>query len=135
LQNARELTLTYNKHQTPFFGHTQIQAQYLAHWLSARLNWNIPIQIQSADWEYVGPGNLISLQFSADHLHVDCKRLPEHPSQIRVEISHAASCDLPYQFVLGKSSTGQSLAKEITRQGTSAHYSQVLQRIHAKNVG
>jgi glucose-6-phosphate dehydrogenase assembly protein OpcA len=135
LSSAKRLTITYNDHTTPFFGHTQIQALYISHWLSSRLQWNIPVEISSADWQNVGPGNLIAIEFETAQTHVIAKRNEQNPSHIRIEISSKEKCDLPYQFVLGKSSTGQSLAKEITRQGTSNHYRDVLKKIYAKNLG
>jgi hypothetical protein len=44
-------------------------------------------------------------------------------------ISCPVSCELPYQYVLGKTATGQSLVQEITRRGTSEHYLEMLKKL------
>jgi hypothetical protein len=41
---------------------------------------------------------------------------------VKIFITSKEKCDLPYQFVLGKTATGQSLVQEICTKGTSTHY-------------
>lgn len=133
LAQAKKVRITYNCRKTLFFCHNKIQALYFSNWLCNRLHWKVKPEIIAVEWENLGPGNLIALDYETDDNHiVQCKRLFDELHQVRVEKSDLKKCDLPYQFVLGKSATGQSLAKEITRQGTSSHYLEVLR---ANNLG
>ncbi len=136
LGRANRLVITYNCHTTPFFGHTRIQALYVAYWLASRLQWKFRVDFQLVDWLEVGPGNLVALEFATEQgIFVQCKRLPKEPQRVQVHIETREKCDLPYQFVLGKAMSGQSLAKEVTSQGTSPHYLETLRAIDAAILG
>lgn len=144
LQHLKQLTLTYNARPTEFFCHLKIQSMYLLSWLSDRLNWtcktanqklqfqfeSFSASIESTEWEKLGPGTIIGARFETkkDSL-VDCARIKDRYHYVEIQISSPEKCDLPYQFVLGQTATGQSLVKEICMKGTSDHYIAMLRQL------
>lgn len=152
LEELTHLEITYNARESAFFCHLKIQAMYLLNWLSSRLQWTfqkatpqlqftfqspkqpLSVSIQNASWKQLGPGTILSLrlQTATDH-HFDCLRLQELPHQATIQISSKVKCELPYHFIFGQTATGQSLVSEITTQGTSSHYLDMLQHILLTN--
>lgn len=130
LTQAKTFQITHNSHNTPFFCHNQIQSLYVKTWLKTRLHWNLEPKIISEDWEKLGTGNLIAIRFETKNgLCVDARRIPEELHQVQIQKNDAVKCDLPYQFMLGRAATGQSLVKEVTAHGTSLHYLDVLKEL------
>ena len=141
LQNISTLHILYNARPTEFFCHLKIQSIYLLSWLSCRLKWSflkatndlaftfkdLTASIEKAQWEKLGPGTIISVELTTKKKEVfTCARIPERYHYVTIQISSLSQCDLPYQFVLGQTATGQSLVKEICMKGTSAHYLEML---------
>jgi glucose-6-phosphate dehydrogenase assembly protein OpcA len=150
LRNLSRITLQYNARPTEFFCHLKIQSMYLLSWLSGRLGWDVkktsktlsfefsfenkPIaaSIGSSVWDHLGPGTVISINFETKtKLHFDCTRLKERPHSVNIQISSQEKCDLPYQFLLGQTATGQSLVQEICMKGTSGHYLEMLKLLQS----
>ncbi len=152
LKSLNALTISYNARETEFFCHLKIQSIYLLTWLSSQIGWTflhsktlenkvfftfeLPDQsrpefsIQSERWEKLGPGTIISVNLSSKDGHVyTCARILEQYHHVAIQISTPHQCDLPYQFVLGQTATGQSLVKEICTKGTSSHYLEMLQKL------
>ncbi len=152
LKSLNALSISYNARETEFFCHLKIQSIYLLTWLSSQLGWTflhskalenkvfftfqLPDQscpefsIQSERWEKLGPGTIISVNLSSKDEHVyTCARIPEQYHHVTIQISTPHQCDLPYQFVLGQTATGQSLVKEICTKGTSSHYLKMLEKL------
>ena len=147
LSKLNELSLvkiTYNALPTEFFCHLKIQAMYLLSWLASRLNWkfekagrNFHLQFEKLDakiseesWKKLGPGTVISASFQTDDGSLfEAKRIPEQHHHVKIQVSSSEKCELPFQFVLGKTATGQSLVTEICKKGTSSHYLDMLQRL------
>lgn len=142
------LKLTFNAAQTEFFCHLKIQALYLLAWLSSRLEWtfvesqsNLKFLFQSEKekiqatisedrFEKLGPGTIISALITTKTGHIfEASRIPEMYHHVKISISSSETCELPFQFVLGKTATGQSLVKEICTQGTSFHYLDMLKEL------
>ncbi len=136
--------LSYNNRETEFFCHLKIQAVYLVAWLSSRLHWNflkaspefyfqfrgIDVKIQSENWEELGPGTVIAIDFqTSDGISYETRRIPDQCHQVKIQISTLEKCELPYQFLLGRTVTGQSLVKEICTKGTSLHYLAMLEEL------
>jgi len=147
LANLSKLSILYNARPTEFFCHLKIQSMYLLSWLASRLKWTyrkanknlqfqfaegIDASIESTQWEKLGPGTIISVRLltHADETF-DCVRIPERYHYVSIQISSKHKCDLPYQFVLGQTATGQSLVKEICKKGTSAHYLEMLRGLQS----
>ncbi len=141
LQNLKSLNILYNARPTEFFCHLKIQSMYLLSWLACRLKWTfgsankklqfkfktLTASIESTEWEKLGPGTIISVHFASHNDEVfDASRIPERYHYVAIQISSPHKCDLPYQYVLGTTATGQSLVKEICMKGTSAHYLEML---------
>jgi len=152
LQHLKNLKITYNSKETEFFCHLKIQSMYLLGWLSSQLDWEFidsketkkslnfhfktksgksEFTIESSEWEKLGPGTIISVDLeSVDHHVYTCARIPQQYHRVAIQISTPEKCDLPYQFVLGQTATGQSLVKEICTKGTSEHYLKMLKELH-----
>lgn len=148
LETISSLKLTYNASETPFFCHLKIQAMYLLAWLASRLQWKcrkatktlhfefskekqrIEVLIQPEQWKDLGPGTILSAELiTKDQMVFQAKRLPDLPHSVNIELSSPEQCELPYQFILGQTAMGQSLAKEVIAKGTSSHYLDMLKEL------
>lgn len=148
LNQITRILLTYNQHNTEFFCHLKVQALYILAWFSSRLEWthttstssldfsfakhskSIQVSIHSESWEKLGPGILIKTQIeTSDHHLYDMARVPAQPVRVNIQIATPQKCELPYQFTLGQTATGQSLVKEICTKGTSQHYLDTLHQL------
>lgn len=152
LKSLTAFSISYNARETEFFCHLKIQSVYLIAWLSSQIGWKFlrsktsenrltfsfelpdgstpEFLIQSAKWDELGPGTIISVNLASKDGHTyTCARIPEQYHHIAIQISTPSQCDLPYQFVLGQTATGQSLVKEICTKGTSEHYLEMLQEL------
>ena len=141
LNRIRRIQLTYNERSTEFFCHLKVQALYILSWLTSRLQWKptgkapslqltfssdscaIEASIDSAKWKELGPGALIKAEMETIENHLfEMSRLSTQPTRVKIQIATLEKCELPYQFTLGPTATGQSLVKEICTRGTSQHY-------------
>jgi glucose-6-phosphate dehydrogenase assembly protein OpcA len=148
LRDIKELTIAYNARETEFFCHLKIQAMYLLALLSSRLGWkfqsvrkkdkkycfcfenNIEATIESTFWQDVSPGTILSMDVATSkESHYHFIRNPKLPHQVTVQISTQDRCELPYQFILGKTPMGQSLVREIFLRGTSSFFIQMLHQL------
>jgi glucose-6-phosphate dehydrogenase assembly protein OpcA len=145
LAQIKKLRIIYNARETEFFCHLKIQAMYLLGWLSSRLKWKFTqakkdllfrfegkeAKIDAEKWEKIGSGTILGVEIETeDGLKIEAKRLPEQYHRVKIQISTLDKCDLPYQFLLGQTATGQSLVKEICTNGTSAHYLDMLEELN-----
>jgi glucose-6-phosphate dehydrogenase assembly protein OpcA len=143
-RQVKEIKITYNARETEFFCHLKVQSMYLLSWISSRLGWtfveatknlhftfkNQTAQINSIQWEKLGPGTVISVEITMDDgQHFACARIPTEYHRVTVQVSSEEKCELPYQFFLGRTATGQSLVKEIITKGTSTHYLEMLKNL------
>jgi len=142
LEHLKSLEIVYNERATEYFCHLKIQSMYLLAWLSSRLGWTcekasrtlqfsftsanqqpVGAIIRTAVWQNLGPGTIISIRLETNGQDVyNCYRIKEEYHYVNIEISSHEKCDLPYQFLLGQTTTGHSLVQEICRKGTSQHY-------------
>lgn len=144
LENIQEVRISYNRRKTDSFCHLKVQSMYLLAWLSSRLGWkfqkatkdlhftfeNQKAEIRGFEWEKLGSGSVISVDLITKDGHLyQCARIPKQYHRVLVQISSPEKCKLPFGYVLGKTATGQSLAKEIITQGTSAHYIEMLKKL------
>lgn len=140
----KEVKITYNSRETPFFCHLKVQSLYLLAWMASCLKWEFKKatkdlhftfekqkgEIQSTQWEKLGPGTIISVDIATeDGHHYECARIPTQYHRVTIQISSQEKCELPYQFILGRTATGQSLVKEIITKGTSDHYLEMLKNL------
>ena len=148
LSEINSLQLIYNARQAPFFCHLNIQSIYLLAWFASRLDWQmkqaspnlsfqfehtkrkIDVSISSDKWEKLGSGTVIAVNINTQSGNVfEASRIPERYHYVKIHLSSPQSCEVPYQFLLGQTATGQSLVSEICTQGTSSHYLDALQKI------
>ena len=148
LKDIAYCTISFNSRETEFFCHLKIQSMYLLGWLSSRLKWKlkkttqelhflfesnnkeIDVQINADYWERLGSGTIISVDLTThDQFIFECARIPTQYHRVSIQTSSPEKCDLPYQFVLGQTATGQSLVKEIITKGTSEHYLDMLRQL------
>ncbi|HSX11671.1 MAG TPA: glucose-6-phosphate dehydrogenase assembly protein OpcA [Chlamydiales bacterium] len=139
----QEIKITYNARETPFFCHLKVQSLYLLAWLSSRLRWKFKKatknlhftfeaqkgEIHSAQWEKLGAGTIISIDLATAEQKYECARIPIQYHRVIIQIHSDEKCELPYQYILGRTATGQSLVKEIITKGTSAHYLEMLKNL------
>lgn len=141
LDQIENIRITYNARETEFFCHLKVQSLYLLAWISSRLKWKFKkvsstlhfefekekAEIQSTKWEKLGPGTIISVDIATRDGHLyQCARIPSQYHYVSIQISSPEKCELPYQYLLGQTATGQSLIKEIINKGTSDHYIEML---------
>jgi len=144
LNNIETIRISYNAKPTAFFCHLKVQSLYLLSWLSSRLKWTFQKaspklqfefkhqkgEIVSTDWGKLGPGTVISVDLKTRDGHeFNCARIPAQYHHVNIHHGSPEKCELPYQFVLGKTATGQSLVKEIITKGTSSHYLEMLKTL------
>ena len=144
LRRSSKISLVYNSFQTESFCHLHIQALYLLAWLSSRLSiplgplrkdrmtWNKKgkAHIATVSWPDTHPGAVLSLDIEADRTsHITIARTQKMAHLTTIQSSTKESCELPSQFVLGKTPTGQSLSQELFLKGTSPFFLKTLQRI------
>jgi hypothetical protein len=151
LRRINSLQIEYNAHETAFFYHTRIQAIYLQAWLACQLEWKLekasleeatthfsykrgedPIAITFVPHDYptLSPGIITAVEMQTSQgEHFSFARDKEVPNYITIHIFSKDQCELPMQFIFTKAESGQSLVKEICRQGTSDHYLKVLKLI------
>jgi glucose-6-phosphate dehydrogenase assembly protein OpcA len=144
LDKINQIKITYNTKGSDFFCHLKVQSLYLISWLASRLNWNFKkassnLEFQFGEkkamiyedvWEKLGPGTVISVDIETvdGHLH-KCTRIPAQYHTVNIQASSPEKCELPFQFILGRTATGQSLIKEIITKGTSEHYLNMLEEL------
>ena len=148
LEKISQIKFTYNSRESEFFCHLKIQAMYLMAWMSSRLGWKvckadpnlcfefqskagtIAASIVSVRWEKLGSGTVIGAEITSPQGHTfEAARIPERYHYVKIHICSPDSCEMPYEFVLGQTATGQSLVKEICTKGTSAHYIEMLKEL------
>lgn len=144
VDKIKDVKILYNEKETDFFCHLKVQSIYLLYWLSSQLQWklkkatkdlsfhfeNQTAKINSKHWEKLGSGTIISVDFETnDQTLYNCYRIPAHYHRVAIQIQTPDKCELPFQFILGKTATGQSLAKEIIVKGTSDHYLSMLEHL------
>lgn len=154
LYDISEIKITYNAKESDSFCHLKIQSMYLLGWLASRLKWEItqtnedlhfqfqsPQQshlgtaiIESTVWEKLGPGTVISIEIKTSTGHkFYASRIQERYHYVLIQLSTPNTCELPYEFGLGQTATGQSLVKEICIKGTSPHYLGMLKTVATLN--
>lgn len=144
LKKIKDVRITYNGRESEFFCHLKVQSLYLLTWMSHCLKWKFKkatkdlhfqfekqnCEIRSVHWEKLGPGTIISVDIATeDERLYQCARIPSQYHYLTIQISSPQLCEIPYQYVLGKTATGQTLVKEIITQGTSLHYIEMLKEL------
>lgn len=145
LREIESIKFVYNSRKSDFFCHLKIQSMYLLAWMMSRLDWElkeanknlsfkfrseIQAKIESELFEKLGSGTVIATEIStkSGH-HFQATRIRERYHYVEICHSSSASCELPYEFMLGQTATGASLVNEICKKGTSAHYLQMLEQL------
>ncbi|MBX7065883.1 MAG: glucose-6-phosphate dehydrogenase assembly protein OpcA [Parachlamydiales bacterium] len=144
LDQIQDVRITYNARKSESFCHLKVQSMYLIAWLASRLNWkfqkaskdlhftfeNQKAEIHATEWERLGSGTVISVDLTTqDGYLYNSARIPKQYHNVSIQISSKEKCELPYNYILGRTATGQSLVKEIITQGTSQHYLAMLKEI------
>lgn len=143
-KDIKSVNFCYNEQETESFCHLKVQSLYLIAWLASRLGWkfqsaksnlefsfeNTSATIQSAKMKTIGPGTIVSFRIE---MHsgkiIEAERNPDSPHHVMVKTTTKERCEMPFQFILSKVQTGQSLNREIIVKGTSKHYIEMLQAI------
>ncbi len=144
LDQIQNVEIVYNERATESFCHLKVQSLYILAWMASRLGWKFKgatqdlkftfekqsAQIRSEKWEKLGPGTVIAVNIQThDGYFFEQKRIRNQYHNVLTKTSSPEKCEMPYQFVLGKTATGQSLVKEIITKGTSLHYLEMLKTV------
>ncbi|MBI2743205.1 MAG: glucose-6-phosphate dehydrogenase assembly protein OpcA [Chlamydiales bacterium] len=151
LENASEISISFNAASSTFFCHTNIQALYLQAWIAGQLNWSltktekqketlkftynkasgpVTVLLSPAQCANLAPGMVSSFDLSTnDQFHYNYACHPDQPHKIVLNFSTHELCEMPSEFLFQKGEKGQSLVKEICHRGMSSHYLKVLEQI------
>ncbi len=132
LKQLATLDVVYNARPTESFCHLNVQSLYLEAWLKSRLKgknaWKSTLRGEV--WEKIGSGTILKVRLTTQTNRVfECTRIKERYHFVNIQVTSPESCELPFEFMLGKTATGQSLVKEICMKGTSNHYLAMLQEL------
>lgn len=137
LKNANQIDIHYNSKECPSLVHTHVQSLYLGIWLATQLGWELKevkdkhtyiydqctITLHPTPTDDIPSGRILSLEISTSnketfkfHRQLDCL------DRVTIEISTPEICYIPLSTMFKKSEIGQSLVREVTHRGTSAHY-------------
>jgi len=151
LYKANKITITYNSLESTHFTQNQIQALYITAWLASRLHWKrlknenntyffqgeeeVRIELQEDKLEGAAPGMVTKVEIeSGDHEFRFIRDL-EKKESVTIETCTSGKCDASLKFNIGKEARGQSLSKDILRQGTSNHLLEMLKLLTEINDG
>lgn len=149
LSEISSVRIVFNDRTSDFFCHLKIQAMYILYWLASQLKWRyktenklvftfikqkeIEAKLEASTWPNLGSGTITEIELIANKHFFKAARMAEQYHHVRIQVSSDEACELPYQYVLGHTASGQSLVKEITTKGTSTHYLNML-KILVKDV-
>jgi glucose-6-phosphate dehydrogenase assembly protein OpcA len=144
INNAHEISITYNNHETPFFCHEKFKSIYFQSWLASRLKWIYVKQTTKKDhlvFQYRKKKKIITIRLigvqkpslpTGSILHIKLTTYNDelfsfykdqnNPYQIHIESSSSSFCEIPYIYNFSKTYMGQSLANEIFYRDTSEHF-------------
>lgn len=135
LGNCSEISITYNKKESPLHPHTEIEAAYLQAWLASRLGWKlksfltylnekekVKISIESTQVE-LPPGAIVSLEMMSKKTggHLRCQRDP-NSIQVHAQFSDREQCFLPTTHILTGAQEGQEILNEIFYPASMEHF-------------
>lgn len=144
LHKIKHVAIKYNSQGSQSFCHLKVQSLYLLSWLTTCLGWKFKgatkdlkftfdertAQITEEKWNNIAPGMILSVDIETDDgCSFHAARAENQQHHVTIKTSTPEKCEIPTQFVLGETSTGQSLITEIITKGTSAHYLKMLESI------
>jgi len=148
LSKTNSIEILYNKHPTPFFCHTKIQALYLQGWIACQMRWSfvdtslenesthiiyqkpegkVLVQLKNCSETTLPPGAIVQvvLKTESDEEY-RLERSKISPHIIDIKYSNPKLCRIGSQFILEKYESGVTLVKEIFHKSTSVHYLSLL---------
>lgn len=137
LKTTTQIDIHYNSKESPALSHTHVQSVYLGNWLATQLGWELKdvkdhhtfiydqctVNLHPTPSDAIASGRILSIAITTSndehfkfHRQLDCL------DRVTIEISTPDVCYLPLCAMFKKSEIGQSLVREVTHRGTSAHY-------------
>lgn len=148
LKQTKEINISFNCIDSPFFSHTKTQSIFLGAWIAAQLNWKCTqvfekknelvfefncdnsskiIRLIPATVENLRPGRIVMLEIMLPNEHRKVfKRKHDFPHHIIIESCNKDVCELSSQHIFEREESGKSLVHEICHEGTSQHYINML---------
>lgn len=148
LKKTKNIQIFYNGLGSESYCHTLLQSIYLQGWLACQLDWKlIKADAQKAQFSFlyqkpggqvevtlypeqhqgIHPGAIVSVDLTTeDEDHFSFGRDLQFPHQVSMRFSTLDRCAIPLKYFFAKAESGQSLVKEISNKGTSAHYLKLL---------
>lgn len=153
LKKTKTIQIFYNALKSESFCHTLLQSIYLQGWLACQLGWKlikansqktafsflyqkpdgqVEVTLYPEQHQGIHPGAIVSVDLTTeDDVHFSFGRDLQFPHQVSMRFSTLERCAIPLKYIFAKAESGQSLVKEISNKGTSAHYLKLLQLFHS----
>jgi glucose-6-phosphate dehydrogenase assembly protein OpcA len=147
LCQAKSLKILFNHKNSRWLHQHETQAAYLQGWLASKCNWKFAkkdlvndniqlhythphgstiINLLSQNCEELNPGAILEIELDVtDDLHYHLSR-PKNGSSVRVEISSAEKCELPFLMALPNL---RGFLQEILYRNTSVDYLKMIKTI------
>jgi len=149
LTQSTIIRIQYNKNQTLFQKHTEVEAAYFQAWLASRLNWKfqtieinegnirltyrrpmneVVILLVPQEIDAQPPGIILAVEIeSAKNKGYYNFKQHLQTRQVFIQYSEKNFCQLPYSSYLGGSAEGQEIIEEIFYPSGGQHYQDMLE--------
>jgi glucose-6-phosphate dehydrogenase assembly protein OpcA len=154
LRNATKIQILYNATTSEVYCYPQIQSIYLQGWLASQLGWElekmesekgtisylyrrergkVEVTLYPEMQKNIKSGNILSVDIeTGGQEHFSFGRNLEMPHHVSMRFSTLEKCRIPLKYILAKDESGHSLVKEITHNGTSTHFTNLLHKIQGR---
>ncbi len=151
LATCKEISISYNSHETASFHHNKIQATYFQGWLATKMKWTfeaiscdqniLTISYQSEYGRHtitvkpcnkensLRPGGIVSVVIKNDEEVTSLIREESAAHIIKICHSTKSKCEIPILYPVSKEGTGSSITREIYSKGTSEDFLTVIRLI------
>lgn len=153
LKKTKTIQIFYNGLKSEAYCHTLLQSIYLQGWLACQLDWKliradsqktgfsflyqkpggqVEVTLYPEEHPAIHPGAIVSVDLTTeDEVHFSFGRDLQFPHQVSMRFSTLDRCAIPLKYFFAKAESGQSLVKEISNKGTSAHYLKLLKLLQS----
>lgn len=155
LQSANDIKIVYNRMETSYLCHTKVQSIYLQGWLATRLGWklksistkdknlifqydnhgkDLSVTLIPSTLDGLSPGRIIGIEISSEtNEKIEFIRKKDLPHHVIITKTTDTTCELPVHFIFAQDETGLSLVNEICHNGTSSHFTDLLDYLSKLN--
>ncbi len=157
LVGCKEISVSYNSHETASFHHNKIQAIYFQGWLATKMHWEFEtivceektliisyrskygvhkVMVKPCDKQNtLRPGGIVSVVVKNDEEVTSLIREESAAHIIKICHSTKDKCEIPVLYPVSKEGTGSSITREIYSKGTSEDFLTVITLISTWKTG